>query len=85
MELLRFIRGYQLAHHGVSPSFQECAQALATSKSRISELLDILEARGHVRRLGARARAVQLLRTVAVPMLGDAPLYVVPGPWSARP
>jgi SOS-response transcriptional repressor LexA len=84
MELLRFVSGYQLAHHGISPSFQECADALQTSKSRIAHLFDDLECRGHARRLNSRARAMHVLRPVTVPMIGDQPLYAVRGPWSAQ-
>lgn len=82
MQLLRFIRGYQLAL-GYSPSFREMAVGIGLSpraKQPISTLLDELESRGLARRLYNRRRAVDLLAKPAVPRAPDgAPLFVVPG------
>lgn len=61
-ELLLFIQDC-LARNGVSPSFEEMKQALQLkSKSGIHRLLGGLEARGFLRRLPNRARALEVLR-----------------------
>lgn len=82
MQLLRFIRGYQMAK-GYSPSFREMAIGLGISpraKQTITTQLDELESRGLARRLYNRTRAVELLAKPAVPRAPDgAPLFVVPG------
>lgn len=82
MQLLRFIRGYQLAL-GYSPSFREMAVGIGLSpraKQPISTLLDELQRRGLARRLYNRTRSIELLAKPAVPRAPDgAPLFVVPG------
>jgi SOS-response transcriptional repressor LexA len=78
-DVLRFIAGYQEAHGGVSPSFEEIAAALGLKgKSCAHWMLDALEERGHVRRLRNRARAIEVLRPVSIPR-GPAgePLFMV--------
>lgn len=82
LDLLRFIAGYQQAHDGVSPTFQECAYGVGL-KGRCStaRLLDGLEERGLLRRLRSHHRAIELLVNVPVPRAPDgAPLRVVPLP-----
>lgn len=85
MDLLRFIRGYQLAK-GYSPSFREMLPALGCrSHNTTARLLHCLEERGWIRRLPNRERAIEVLVKVPVPHAPDgAPLQVVPGPWEAR-
>lgn len=77
--LLRFIRGYQLAHDGVSPSVRECARGLGlASSSGIQMMLKGLEEGGSIRRLRQRQRAIELLKPLPIPSIDGAPLYVVP-------
>jgi len=82
IELLDFIATFHRVHDGVSPSFQECANALGISKSQISQCLDYLEWGGMLRRLPFRARAIELL--VAWPPVArlddGAALFAVPLP-----
>lgn len=77
--LLRFIRGYQLANGGISPSYGDCGRGMGiSSKSSIHRLLTGLEERGAIRRLRDRQRAIKVLRPTAIPMVGSSPLYAVP-------
>lgn len=77
--LLRFIRGYQLAHAGVSPTMEECSTAIgAVSKSSAHGILVSLERRGAVRRLPGRARAIEVITRLSIPSIDGAPLYAVP-------
>lgn len=79
MDTLRFVRGYQEAHGGVSPSFNEIGVGLGSvSKSRVSFDFDRLERDGHIRRLPNRARAIEVLTDIPVPRDPDgSPLYFV--------
>ena len=78
-DLLRFIAGHQAAK-GFCPSFREMGAALGvTSTQSIARLLDELEQRGAIRRLCQRARSVEVLVPVAIPLAPDgAPLRSVP-------
>jgi len=80
MQLLRFIRGFQLAK-GYSPSHREMAEGIGLSpraKARIFDLLGGLEHRGLVRRLYGRARAIDVIAGPAIPRAPDgAPLFEV--------
>lgn len=82
MQLLRYVRGYQLAF-GYSPSFAEMARGLGYSskaKGAVWLLLSELERRGLIRRLYNRSRAIELIARPAVPLAPDgAPLFAVPG------
>jgi SOS-response transcriptional repressor LexA len=61
-ELLTFLRD-RIERDGISPSFDEMAEALGlASKSNIFRLLLALEVRGFVRRSHRRARAVEVIR-----------------------
>ncbi|MEG9861103.1 MAG: transcriptional repressor LexA [Parvularculales bacterium] len=61
-ELLMFINE-RIRERGVSPSFDEMREALQLrSKSGIHRLIKALEARGFLRRLPYRARALEVLR-----------------------
>ena len=61
-ELLRFIQT-RLEESGVSPSFEEMKEALdLKSKSGVHRLISALEARGFIRRLPNRARALEVIR-----------------------
>ena len=77
--LLRYVHGYQLAK-GYSPSFQEMAEALGVqSKGTVTRLLGHLEARGRIRRLPFRQRAIEILDIPSIPRApDDAPLFSVP-------
>jgi SOS-response transcriptional repressor LexA len=59
-ELLLFIKR-RIDHCGVAPSFDEMAAAIGGSKGSIHRLLLELEARGHIRRLRNRKRAIEVL------------------------
>lgn len=51
-----------LAEKGVAPSFQEMQDGLGVaSKSRVYELINALEERGHIRRIHNRARALEIV------------------------
>ncbi|MGL5736616.1 MAG: hypothetical protein ACRCYS_17265 [Beijerinckiaceae bacterium] len=76
---MRFICGYQSAHDGVSPSFEEmCVGINSASKSSIGRLLAQLAVDGRIRVMLNRARAIEVLHPVPVPYAPDgAPLYAV--------
>lgn len=70
-DVLNYIERYQAERGGVSPTMAEIAAHLGTSLSRgrVAELLKGLEARGLIRRLKYRARAIEIIRPVKpVPM-----------------
>jgi SOS-response transcriptional repressor LexA len=62
-QLLEFIRSYQAAHGGASPSLGEMAAAMGfKSKSAATRVLRLLEAQGRVRRPpGRRARSIEIV------------------------
>ncbi len=80
LDVLRFVRGYQLATGGVTPTYREIAHSLRLfSKSNAHRLICGLEERGWLRRLPGRDRAIEILVPVTVPRAPDgAPLYFVP-------
>lgn len=79
LDLLRFIRGYQIARGGVGPTLSECARGLGLkSKSCAHRLVAGLEERGALRRLPNRERSIEALMPVSVPSIAGVPLYVVP-------
>lgn len=86
LSVLRFVQGYQLAHHGVSPSLREIAEGVGTlNKKAVWRVLRQLERLGAVRRLFNRERAIELLVPVAVPRAPDgAPLFHIPVPLPVR-
>lgn len=56
-----FIADY-LAAHGHAPTYSEIADALnLRSKSGVVQLIEALEARGHLRRLPHKTRALEIL------------------------
>lgn len=78
-ELLRFIRGYQIARGGVGPTLRECARALGLkSESSAHRLVERLEERGALRRLRNWERSIEALQPVSIPSIDGAPLYAVP-------
>lgn len=79
-DALRFVAGYQEAHGGVSPSFDEIAAALGLrAKSSVSMLLTQLEERGWIRRIKRKARAIELVISVTIPRAPDnAPVFRIP-------
>lgn len=82
LELLRFIRGYQIANGGVSPTLVECAAGLGVfSTNTIHVHLTALEERGAIRRLPRQSRAIEIIEiieTPTIPSINGAPLYAVP-------
>lgn len=79
LDLLRFIRGFQIANGGVSPSVRECMRGLGlSSPSGIYRMMLGLEERGAIRTLNSRARAVEVQLPVTIPSIDGAPLYAVP-------
>jgi repressor LexA len=78
MDVLRFIRGHQLAK-GCLPTFDQIKYGIGLlSKSGVHRLLDGLEERGHVRRCGAIPRSIEVLTDIAIPRDPDGvPLYFV--------
>ncbi|OJW73047.1 MAG: hypothetical protein BGO57_13300 [Sphingomonadales bacterium 63-6] len=87
LDVLRFIRGYQLAHAGISPTLREISQGVGRmNKTGVWRILRALERRGAIRRLYRRPRAIELLVPVAIPRTPEgAPLYLVPFPQRATP
>jgi SOS-response transcriptional repressor LexA len=78
MDALRFIHGYQIAHHGVSPTRQEIADALGIGKTSAWRLVTRLEKRGLLRTLPNRDRAIEVLHPPAIPRSPDGePLFFV--------
>jgi repressor LexA len=62
-DLLAFIAGYADANEGMAPTFAEMADGVGRkSKSSIHRLLKQLEARGSIRSLPNRARAIEVLK-----------------------
>ena len=59
---LEFISGHIRDTGGVAPSYTQIMQALRLrSKSKIGFILDDLERKGKLRRLGHRARAIEII------------------------
>lgn len=67
-ECLLFIQDHQANHGGVSPSVREIAAAMSKTAciGAAGNLLRGLEARGFIRRLPRRARAIEVLRPIPV-------------------
>ena len=79
LDLLRFIRGFQLANGGVSPSVRECMRGLGlSSPSGVQRMMISLVERGAIRTLYARERAVEVRLPVSIPSIDGTPLYAVP-------
>ena len=80
-ELLNFIHE-RLSATGVSPSFDEMAEALdLKSKSGVHRLISALEERQFIRRLPNRARALEVLKMPEIASsAASAPKPVIPAP-----
>ncbi|WP_086619227.1 LexA family protein [Erythrobacter tepidarius] len=78
-DVLRFIIGFQQAHGGVSPSFNEIGAGLGfSSTATVARHLDEIERRGALRRLPRRQRAIEVLAQVPIPRAPDGePLFFV--------
>ncbi len=77
--LLRFIRGYQLANGGISPTIRDCMRGLGLNSTQsIHRMFVCLEERGSIRRLRNRERAIEVLQRMPIPSIDGAPLYAVP-------
>lgn len=61
-DLLAFIKRYQAANAGVSPTFAEMGRALGgISKGNIARLVDGLAERGRIRKIPHRARCIEVI------------------------
>ena len=66
LELLTFLKNH-IKKNDVPPSFDEMKDALnLKSKSGIHRLVSALEERGFIRRLPNRARAIEIIKTIAI-------------------
>ena len=76
---LEFIAGHIRDSGGISPSYNEIQAATGIHKSRIGFVLDDLVYKGRLRRLGKRARALEVIdaspRSKPVMRLGNAQFY----------
>lgn len=79
MDALRFIRGYQLAHGGVSPTLTTIMAGIGCpSKGCLHRFLVLLERAGLLRRAKHRQQWIEVLTDIPVPRAPDgAPLYFV--------
>ena len=60
--LLSYIERYHAEHEGVSPSYEEMAEALGlASKSGVHRILTALKSKGRIRSLYGRARSLEVL------------------------
>ncbi|WP_108459170.1 LexA family protein [Devosia naphthalenivorans] len=64
VKVLNFVRAFQAKHNGVSPTYDEIAQALGRSKSNIHDFLHRMADRGIVR-LATRARSITIIAGAA--------------------
>ena len=60
VKVLDFVKAFQAKHNGVSPTYDEIAQALGRSKSNIHDFLHRMADRGIVR-LATRARSITIV------------------------
>lgn len=60
LEVLRFYRDYR-RRHGLSPTLEEAAEALRVNRITVHEHLRHLEAKGAIRRVKGRSRAVEIV------------------------
>lgn len=67
-DALLFIQHFQAAHGGECPSLRDIAFAVSGQRaaSEGMRLVDGLEARGFVRRIRARHRAIEVIRPIPV-------------------
>jgi SOS-response transcriptional repressor LexA len=71
-ELLSIIDA-RIAESGVTPSYQELADAMGLkSKSVVYRMVNCLEERGYVRRLPNKARAIEVIRRPGSDILVEA-------------
>lgn len=54
-EVLAFVKQYKMSHGGLSPSFDEIADAVGIGKSTVKYHLDSLEQDGKLKVLGIRS------------------------------
>jgi repressor LexA len=66
-ETLQFVQQFQAERNGISPSYQEIADALGLSgKAPVKRRLDALEKRQFIRRVPGRQRAIVVLASPAL-------------------
>ena len=79
LELLRFIRGYQIAKGGVSPTLKQCAAAVGLrNRGGAHAILKRLSERGAVRVQADRRLQIEIIEAPAIPSINGVPLYAVP-------
>lgn len=72
-DCLGFLRSYS-GEHGRMPTYRLMAGAIGvTSINTVSQLLHGLEARGAIRRMHGRARAIEIIKPHICPHCGRAP------------
>jgi SOS-response transcriptional repressor LexA len=78
MDALRFVTGYQLAK-GYAPTVREIGRGIGSNSTCLTHgFLTALEERGHIRRLFAQTRAIEVLTDIPVPRSPEGePLYWV--------
>ncbi|WP_336981625.1 hypothetical protein [Altererythrobacter fulvus] len=78
-DMLRFIRGYQLANGGRSPKLEEMAAGLGLrARSGAHRILRGLESRGLLRSAPGEERGLEVLIPIAVPACPEGrPLYFI--------
>ncbi len=76
LEILRYVRGHVEAT-GLYPTLREICAGIGTkSTGNVQQWMTDLVRAGHMRRLPARPRAIELLVDVTIPRAPDgAPLY----------
>lgn len=80
-EALRWIHGFQIANEGGSPSYDEIGKGLGLrGRSSVVRIILALQERGWIHRRASRARSIEVLCPLPVPLAPDgAPLFLVNG------
>lgn len=80
LELLRFIRGFQVANGGASPTLKQCSAGVRfATRSGAHRVLQRLIERGAVQAHADGSRLqIEIIEAPAIPLINGVPLYVVP-------
>jgi len=73
LRLLTFVARHRDAH-GVSPTYQEMADAFGVTKISVYDTVERLERKGALRRTKYQSRSIELLAPVPAPITGRASL-----------
>lgn len=77
-QLLEFIRAYQAAHGGVSPSFDEMSVAIGLkSRGGVHRLVSALEQGGHIRCRAGIRRSIEIVETDPISVIRSAVAVLV--------